>query len=89
MKERALFVIVCAAALLAAGCTSEDFVRTEGVTAGVGNAIAADTAMQMVDPWRRGVQNTDLLTPAELPPPSRDAAASKATAAASVNTTNN
>ena len=49
------------------GCTSDDFVRTEGVTPGVGNAQASNTAMQMVDPWKYGVQNTKLLVPAQRP----------------------
>ncbi|WP_027167353.1 hypothetical protein [Mesorhizobium sp. WSM3224] len=51
----------------ASGCTSDDYVRTEGVTPGVGNAQAANTAMQMVDPWKYGVQNTRLLVPAQRP----------------------
>ena len=50
---------------LAAGCTSDDYVRTEGVTPAAGNAQAADTVMQMVDPWKYGVQNTKLLVPAQ------------------------
>lgn len=50
---------------LAAGCTSDDYVRTEGVTSAAGNAQAANTAMQMVDPWKYGVQNTRLLVPAQ------------------------
>lgn len=51
----------------AGGCTSDDYVRTEGVTPGVGNAQASNTAMQMVDPWKYGVQNTRLLVPAQRP----------------------
>jgi hypothetical protein len=50
---------------LAGGCTSDDYVRTEGTTTGAGNAQAANTAMQMVDPWKYGVQNTRLLVPAQ------------------------
>ncbi|MCQ8875749.1 hypothetical protein NKH52_26830 [Mesorhizobium sp. M1066] len=49
----------------AAGCTSDDYVRSEGPTAGAGNAQAANTVMQMVDPWKYGVQNTRLLVPAQ------------------------
>ncbi|MGT2465901.1 hypothetical protein ACVOMV_13500 [Mesorhizobium atlanticum] len=52
---------------LACGCTSDDYVRTEGVTPGVGNAQASNTVMQMVDPWKYGVQNTRLLVPAQRP----------------------
>ncbi|QND60870.1 hypothetical protein [Mesorhizobium huakuii] len=50
---------------LAGGCTSDDYVRSEGVTSGAGNAQAANTVMQMVDPWKYGVQNTRLLVPAK------------------------
>jgi hypothetical protein len=50
---------------LAGGCTSDDYVRTEGVTTGAGNAQASNTVMQMVDPWRYGVQDTKLLVPAQ------------------------
>ena len=49
----------------AAGCTSDDYVRSEGPTAGAGNAQAANTVMQMVDPWKYGVQNTRLVVPAQ------------------------
>ena len=50
---------------LAGGCTSDDYLRTEGTTVGAGNAQAANTVMQMVDPWKYGVQNTRLLVPAQ------------------------
>ena len=56
---------VCMTALLA-GCIGGE--RYEGVTLGAGNAIAANTAMQMVDPWQRGVEDTDLVVPAERAP---------------------
>lgn len=49
----------------AAGCTSDDYVRSEGVTSGAGEAQAANTVMQMVDPWKYGVQNTRLFVPAQ------------------------
>ena len=60
------------------GCTSDDYVRTEGVTPGVGNAQAANTAMQMVDPWKYGVQNTQLLVPAKRPGSESTAVGAKA-----------
>ncbi|AZO54467.1 MAG: hypothetical protein EOS78_12180 [Mesorhizobium sp.] len=50
---------------LASGCTSDDYVRSEGVTSAAGEAQAANTVMQMVDPWKYGVQNTRLLVPAK------------------------
>ena len=56
---------ICLAATLV-GCVSGNG-RYDGVTTGAGNAIAANTAMQMVDPWQRGVEDTDLATPAERP----------------------
>lgn len=46
------------------GCTTEDVVRYDGVTLSAGDAIAANSAMQMVDPWPRGVENTRLRVPA-------------------------
>ena len=80
----------CIALLLASsvvgGCTSDDYVRTEGVTPGVGNAQASNTAMQMVDPWKYGVQNTRLLVPAQRPGSETVAVGAKAGAASSPTT---
>jgi hypothetical protein len=45
--------------------SSDDYIRSEGPTTAAGNAQAANTAMQMVDPWKYGVQNTRLLVPAQ------------------------
>ena len=59
---------ICLAAVLSylslTGC-SETTQRLDGVTPGAGDAIAANTAMQMVDPWLYGVQNTNLVVPAD------------------------
>ena len=49
--------------MIVSGCMA-DTQRVTGVTSGAGNAIAANTAMQMVDPWQPGVDDTDLMTPA-------------------------
>ena len=63
--SRAIILAALAAACSAfAGCT-ETFQRVDGVTPGVGDSIAANTAMQMVDPWQYGVQDTDLDVPAD------------------------
>jgi hypothetical protein len=82
--------VFCIALLLAgafvAGCTSDDFVRTEGVTPGAGNAQASNTAMQMVDPWKYGVQNTRLLVPAQRPGSETAAVGAKAGAASAATT---
>lgn len=67
-------LVLAGAASLLAGCMG-DGGRIEGITSGAGNAIAANTVMQMVDPWQRGVEDTDLDVPAET---SRPAAADEA-----------
>ena len=66
MRSAAPLSIGLAAPL--AGCVSGNG-RYDGVTTGAGNAIAANTVMQMVDPWQRGVEDTDLVTPAERSAP--------------------
>lgn len=53
------------AALPLAGCIGDNVGRIDGVTSGAGNAIAANTVMQIVDPWQPGVEETDLKVPAE------------------------
>lgn len=50
---------------LSAGCLSEETRRMDGLTLNAGNAMASNTVMQMVDPWPRGVENTDLIVPAD------------------------
>ncbi|MBZ9850061.1 hypothetical protein LB565_18935 [Mesorhizobium sp. CA14] len=79
----------CIALLLAGfagGCTSDDYVRAEGVTLAAGNAQASNTVMQMVDPWKYGVQNTRLLVPAQRPGPGSAAVGAKAGSAPSSTT---
>jgi len=49
----------------AAGCTTDDTMRIDGLTPGAGNAIAVNTVLQMADPWQPGVQHADLKVPAE------------------------
>ncbi|MCB1424944.1 MAG: hypothetical protein KDJ89_04090 [Notoacmeibacter sp.] len=62
---RTSMMIMAGAAVFLAGCTHEAYQRNEGVSSYAGNAIAANTAMQMVDPWPAGVEDTALETPAE------------------------
>lgn len=50
---------------LSAGCLSEETRRMDGLTLNAGNAMASNTAMQMVDPWPAGVEDTDLVVPAD------------------------
>jgi hypothetical protein len=61
--------ILAAFALAVAGCTTDDKQRIDGMTYGAGDAIAANTVMQMVDPWQDGVQHTNLKVPSERPAP--------------------
>ena len=71
-----LTVLICVAGL-ATGCMSDQYRRADGLTDGAGDAMAANTVMQMVDPWQDGVQDTHLLVPA-----SRNAATASAADAA-------
>lgn len=52
--------------VLLAGCQSQPEAINDRIGVATGDAIAANTVMQMVDPWTRGVQDTDLVTPADL-----------------------
>ena len=65
MRARAnVLAVLAAACCVIAGC-SETYQRIDGVTLGAGDAIAANTVMQMVDPWPYGAQETDLKVPAD------------------------
>jgi len=82
---------LCITLLLAAfssGCTSDDYVRSEGPTVGAGNAQAANTVMQMVDPWKYGVQNTKLLVPAQRSAAAGDTGQATSVPSAQATTTN-
>lgn len=61
---RAFTTMLLASLAALSACTSDETLRLDGMTIGAGEAIAANTAMQMVDPWPRGVENTKLRTPA-------------------------
>lgn len=63
MRTKILWIT--AAALPLTACMGDGVGRMDGVTAGAGNAIAANTVMQMVDPWQPGVEDTDLKVPHE------------------------
>lgn len=84
MRSAVCAVLAGSAALLCA-CTTDTTLRHEGVTAYAGDAIAANTALQIVDPWPYGAQETDLKTPAVRPTSKAGAAA----AAPSVSPTTN
>jgi hypothetical protein len=57
-------ILTVLSSMALAGC-SETYQRLDGVTPMAGDAIAANTVMQMVDPWQYGVQDTDLEVPAD------------------------
>ena len=61
LPTTALFATVA----LSAGCVTEETARRDGLTVGAGNAMASNTVMQMVDPWPRGVEDTNLIVPAD------------------------
>ncbi len=77
MRTTLKLAVTAGLAALASGCMTESKRRADGLTDGAGDAIASNTVMQMVDPWQYGVQDTDLLVPAN-----RAAAASAADTAA-------
>lgn len=62
---RTATAIVLSACAFVAGCTTDDYMRIEGMTPGAGNAQAANTVLQMVDPWQPGIDNTNLKVPAD------------------------
>lgn len=70
-----LRLILLAAILPAAACTSDQTMRYDGVTPGAGDAIAANTVMQMVDPWQKGVEDTELIVRSATAAPAAPTAA--------------
>jgi len=78
MPKTILIVALAVSCSALSGCMSETFQRMDGVTPAAGDAIAANTAMQMVDPWQYGVQDTDLEVPADRGNITADAGAAEA-----------
>ena len=74
--------IVAALAGLLAGCAQDDFMRTEGLTLAAGDAVATNSALQIIDPWPEGVEDTALNPPADRTKPGKptDAPSAPATA---------
>jgi hypothetical protein len=56
---------LAAAATMLSGCLSAEDENLEGITLAGGNAIAINSALQIIDPWPANVQNTDLIVPAD------------------------
>ncbi len=77
MMRATIAFVLCTSVL--AGCTSTDDRRVEGLTLDAGDAIAHNTALQVIDPWPVGVQNTNLVVPAERPVPAQTTTGSAGT----------
>jgi hypothetical protein len=73
---------MAALAGLLTGCAQDDFMRTEGLTLAAGDAVATNSALQIVDPWPAGVEDTALNPPADRSKPAdaKDTPAAPATA---------
>ncbi len=54
------------------GCASEHYRRGDGVTDGLGDSVAHNSALQIADPWQEGVENTDIDTPYVRPKTGQD-----------------
>jgi len=57
-------IILSAAAIVAlSGCQYEQLNRSEYMSASAGNAIAHNSALQIIDPWPRSAGNDNLYVP--------------------------
>ena len=65
MRKTPTLIALAFAAIPVAGCVGPQETVNEGVTLGAGNAVAHNSALQIIDPWPPGVQDTDLVVPAE------------------------
>lgn len=75
MRRTGFIVAAAIAAAPLAGCVGPEDTLREGVTLGGGEAIAHNSALQIIDPWPPGVQETDLRVPAEREDPTPAAGA--------------
>ncbi len=66
MKTNKIIVALMASFFLQS-CAHEDTLRTEGLTLGAGDAMARNSALQIIDPWPAGVEDTDLVVPNKRP----------------------
>ncbi|MEL6919571.1 MAG: hypothetical protein AAFO77_00910 [Pseudomonadota bacterium] len=65
MYSRTTLILAACTSLATLGACTQTYKETEGLTLGAGNAVAHNTALQMVDPWPEGVQDTTFAVPAE------------------------
>jgi hypothetical protein len=47
------------------GCAQDDYLRTEGLTLEAGDSVARNSMLQIIDPWPQGVEDAQLLPPAD------------------------
>jgi len=64
MRVLSLIGAFAVAGTMLSGCMSAEDENLEGITLAGGNAIAINSALQIIDPWPANVQNTDLKVPA-------------------------
>lgn len=68
MKKHVPFSVFCKVTVIGlvamtASCASEHYRRGDGITDFAGDTIAQNTALQVVDPWAEGVEDTDIRSP--------------------------
>ena len=63
MKSLTTTLLISVSAVALGACT-QTYKETEGVTLQAGNAVAYNSALQIIDPWPEGVQDTNLVVPA-------------------------
>lgn len=90
--KRLPFYIASIALFTLAGCAKDDNLRAEGLTLGAGDAIAVNSALQIIDPWPEGVEDTELLVPSDrgsaaVATPAASGSGSTATGSASTGAT--
>ena len=64
MLRKSIF-IASVSMLALSGCAKDDTLRTEGLTLGAGDAVATNSALQIIDPWPAGVEDTELIVPSD------------------------
>jgi hypothetical protein len=69
MNMRLIKITAAALVFLLTGCASDDYLRTEGLTMTAGDAVARNSALQIIDPWPAGVEDTALDVPADRADP--------------------
>jgi hypothetical protein len=62
MKNTKIILLLLTAVAMQA-CAREDALRTEGLSLGAGDSIARNSALQIIDPWPDGVEDTNLSVP--------------------------